>query len=492
MTAGLKPTGASSANATTWEQINWEQADADVKRLQMRIAKAMREGRHGKVKSLQWLLTHSFHAKALAVLRVTDNTGAKTPGTDGDIWVSPKQKMAGLLNIKRRGYQPLPLRRIYIPKKTGNKKRPLSIPTLTCRASQALHLLALEPVSETLADPNSYGFRPKRSCIDAIQQTKLNLGVANRSQFIFEGDIRSCFDEISHSWLLDNIPMDKDMLRRWLKAGYLEKSQLFPTNQGTPQGGIISPTLLVITLAGMEKAVKEATVRTDKVNVVVYADDFIITGVTKEVLEDKVKPVVKSFLKERGLELSEEKSRITHIDDGFDFLGFNIRKYSGRLLIKPSKTGINSFLERIREIIKANPTIKTENLISLLNPKIRGWSNYYRNFNSSKAFSKIDSEIFISILRWANRRHPNKGARWVAAKYFRTRGRRNWLFTARLPDKDNKPQWLDIALASKTRIRMHVKIKAAATPFDPDFDEYFVKLAEIRKAIKDEKAMPCF
>jgi RNA-directed DNA polymerase len=353
MTDGQKPTGASSTKAATWKQINWDQADADVKRLQMRIAKAMRERRYGKVKALQWLLTRSFHAKAVAVKRVTGNTGAKTPGTDGDVWVTPEQKMAGLLNIKRRGYQPLPLRRIYIPKKNG-KKRPLSIPTLTCRSCQALHLLALEPVTETLADPNSYGFRSKRSCIDAIQQTKLNLGLANRSQWILEGDIKSCFDRISHPWLLDNVPMDKVMLQKWLKAGYLEKSQLFPTNEGTPQGGIISPTLLVITLAGLEKSVKAATRLKDKVNVVVYADDFIITGASKEILEDKVKPAVIVFLKERGLELSEEKTKITHIEEGFDFLGFNVRKYKGKLLIKPSKAGVKNFLQGIRAVIKAN------------------------------------------------------------------------------------------------------------------------------------------
>ena len=336
--------GASSACQINWSLVCWTKVEKQVRRLQVRIAKAVREGRHGKAKALQWILSHSFSAKLLAVRRVTQkNKGSKTAGVDRVVWTTPTQKMQAAEDVKRRGYQPLPLRRLYIPKKNG-KLRPLSIPTMADRVQQALHLLTLEPISETLADKNAYGFRPKRSCADAIEQCFKALCQRNSAQWVLEGDIKSCFDKISHSWILENIPMDKTILEKWLKAGYIEKTVFNPTHEGTPQGGIISPTLLVLTLTGLEQAVKAATNSKDKVNIIVYADDFIITGASREILESKVKPAVISFLKQRGLTLSEEKTHLTHINDGFNFLGFNVRKYDGKLLIKPAKERLCSII----------------------------------------------------------------------------------------------------------------------------------------------------
>jgi len=337
MTAAAVPLTGASSTSVKWNSINWKNIDAEVHRLQMRIAKAVSEGRHGKVKSLQWLLTHSLHAKLLAVKRVVQNKGSKTPGVDKIVWKTPQQKIEAAHSLTRKGYQTQPLKRIYIPKKDG-RQRPLSIPTMKCRAMQGLYLLALDPIAEFYADKNSYGFRPKRSTADALGACFIALARKHSPQWIFEADIKSCFDKISHDWLRENIPMDKEILRKWLSAGYIDDGILHQTEFGTPQGGLASPTLLVLTLSGLEQAVRAAiNRRPDKVNLSIYADDFIITGSSKEVLESKVKPVVESFLKERGLELSQEKTKITHIDEGFDFLGANVRKYKGKCIIKPSK-----------------------------------------------------------------------------------------------------------------------------------------------------------
>jgi RNA-directed DNA polymerase len=470
--AAISLTGASSTSAK-WDSINWKNTEAEVYRLQMRIAKAVSEGRHGKVKALQWLLTHSFHAKVLAVKRVVQNKGGKTPGVDKIIWRTPQQKIEAALSLTRRGYQTQPLKRIYIPKKDG-RQRPLSIPTMKCRAMQGLHLLALVPVAEFHADKNSYGFRPKRSTADAIEACFKALSTKWSSQWILEADIKSCFDKISHDWLRKNIPMDKEILSKWLSAGYIDNGVLHQTELGTPQGGLASPTLLVLTLSGLEQAVHTAiNRRKDKVNLSIYADDFIITGASKEVLETKVKPLVESFLQERGLELSQEKTKITHIDDGFDFLGVNIRKYKGKCIIKPSKKSVKSFLADIRETIKSNPTAKTESLIHLLNPKIRGWANHFRHSCAKKTFCSIDSQIYGALWKWACRRHPGKSGVWIQKKYFRSQGLRNWIFFAKTQKDDNTSAYMDLFLASSVAIKRHIKIRAEATPYDPRFTEYF-------------------
>src|SRR5512136_2559490 len=401
-----------------WSAINWPQVRQAVRRLQMRIAKATQAGRHRKAQALQWLLTHSRAAKLLAVHRVTTNRGAKTPGVDSVIWRTGKQKLHAVFNLKRHGYRPQPLRRIYIPKKNG-KLRPLSIPTLHDRAMQALYALALAPVAETMADPYSYGFREGRSCADALEHAHIVLSRKHSARWVLEGDIRSCFDQISHPWLLQHVLLDRQILRQWLKAGYWEKGQLFPTREGTPQGGIISPLLANLTLDGMERAIRSRIkIRRDQVNFIRYADDFIVTARTKETLEQIVKPVLVAFLAQRGLELSEQKTTITHIQAGFNFLGQNVRKYRNKLVIKPTKEGLKALLQKTRECIKGCLGQTAETLITKLNPIIRGWTNYHRHVCSAEAFWTADRIIHYQLLRWARRTHPNKSYGWLKRKYF--------------------------------------------------------------------------
>lgn len=483
MTVMGKPkTGAPSASTAKWEAVDWPLIKAHVSRIQMRIAKAEREGRHCKVKSLQWLLTHSYYAKLLATRRVTQNRGKKTPGVDGVIWETSQQKMEAVATIRRRNYQPQPLRRIYIPKKDGSK-RPLSIPTMLDRAQQAIHLMALEPVVEVIADKNSYGFRPDRSCADAIEQCFLALAKKKSAHWVLEGDIKSCFDKISHTWLLDNTLMDKVMLKKWLKAGYWENGKIHPMEEGTPQGGIISPCLLVNVLAGLESAIKTVAIQPDKVNVCVYADDFIVTGASQEVLENKVKPAIQAFLAKRGLTLSETKTKITHIDTGFDFLGFNIRKYKEKLLIKPSKASVKRFLGTIRELIRKSVGVATSELIQKLNQKIRGWCNYFRHVVAKDIFSKVDHYIFKALQHWIKRRHPKKSVQWRNNIYFRHEGNRHWIFFAKIRTKEKKTmQTIDLFRASQVQIKRHVKIRSQATPYDTVFKEYFDKRHAARLA----------
>ena len=411
-------------------------------------------------------------AQLLATKRVTTNKGAKTPGVDNVRWHTSADKVQGALSLRRHAYKAQPLRRIYIPKKTG-KMRPLSIPTMRCRAMQALYWLSLDPIVEMIADKNAYGFRQQRSTADAIEQCFKALSLRGSSQYILEGDIRSCFDTISHTWLLNNTAMDKKILKKWLKAGYIENEIEYATNLGTPQGGIISPTLLNATLSGLEDAIKsQIDARRDKVHICMYADDFIITGATKELLQDKVKPIVEAFLRERGLELSEEKTKITHIAEGFNFLGCNIRKYNNKLIIKPSKEGTKRFLNGIRSLIKKNMSVTTESLIHLLNPKIKGWANYYKYVCSKETFNYIGCQLFKALWRWSIRRHPNKGCKWVKAKYFRSDGNRNWVFTTEVKDKQGNKANLDLVDINQVKIKRHVKIRAEATLYNPRFREY--------------------
>jgi RNA-directed DNA polymerase len=430
----------------------------------VRIAKATKAGKYNRIKALQWLLTHSYSAKVIAVKRVTENHGKTTPGIDGVLWNTPEKKITAAKELKRRGYSAKSLRRIYIPKKNG-KKRPISIPVMKDRGMEALYLQALDPVSETLADNYSYGFRKERCAADAIEKCFKNLSRKYSPVWILEADIKSCFDKISHEWLIKNVPIDKVILRKWLKAGFVEKGRIFPTEEGTPQGGIISPTLANITLDGLEKELKRKfpTHKGKKVNLVRYADDFSVTGNSKKVLEE-VRPVIENFLKERGLELSQEKTRITHIEDGFDFLGENIRKYKGKLLIKPSKENFKAISSKIREVISSHKTIKQSCLIQLLNPLIRGWSNYHSGIVAKETYSKLDKIIWEKLWQWCCRRHPNKGKRWIKAKYFKQVGSRNWVFKAKTGET--------LLKAADTKIVRHINIKGEYNPYDPIWETY--------------------
>jgi RNA-directed DNA polymerase len=394
------------------------------------------------------------------------------------------KKIEAANSLKRHAYKAKPLRRVYIPKKNG-KQRPLGIPCLIDRGQQALHLLAMEPIAELTADKNSYGFRPRRSCADAIAQCFNILAKTSSAQWILEGDIKACFDAISHPWLLENIPMDKEMLKQWITAGFIYKKQWSPTTSGAPQGGVASATLANQALDGMEEIVKSIATKNEKAHFVRYADDFIITGNSKVFLENRVKPAIKAFLDTRGLVLSNEKTHITHINEGFDFLGFNLRKYDGKLLIKPSKAKVKAFLKNIRETIKSHKGVSAVTLIEILNPKIRGWANYYRHVVSKRTFGYVDSQIFASIWQWCKRKHPKKNQHWIKAKYFDSIGNQNWVFHARYKNDDQGRKRVNLIKAELTPIVRHVKIKADATPYTEEYQEYFKqRLAKAKESKK--------
>jgi len=478
--------GAVSSEAAEWYATDWQVVLHNVRRLQVRIVKAVKEGRWGKVRALQRLLTHSYSGKALAVRRVTENQGKKTPGVDREVWDTPEKKMQAVGELKRWGYQPQPLRRVYIPKSDGRTMRPLGIPTMKDRAQQALYLLALDPVVETKADNNSYGFRQQRSCADAMEQCFNTLSKSHHPQWILEGDIKSCFDRISHDWLLTRVPVDRVILQKWLKSGYMDKHVLHETTDGTPQGGIISPALANWALDGLERLLKEKFPTKRRlpslggkvpcVNLIRYADDFIITGRTKELLEGEIKPLVEQFLRPRGLELSPKKTVITHVEQGFDFLGQNVRRYpNGKLLIKPSKKNVKVFLDGIRKIIKAGLGLSAAGLIDWLNPKIRGWANYHRHVVSKRVFQRVDNAIFISLWQWVRRRHQRKSRVWLKKKYFEQQGHNNWRFFGESCDKEGIPHKVRLLFASRTPIQRHVKVKSEANPYDPAYETYFEK-----------------
>ncbi|TSJ80096.1 MAG: group II intron reverse transcriptase/maturase (plasmid) [Candidatus Cardinium sp.] len=486
----LYSVSAPTDNSQAWHQLPWKKCQKVVMRLQRRIVKAVQKGRWGKVKALQHLLTRSFSGKALAVKRVTENQGKRTSGIDRQLWSTDKTKFQGIKQLKQRGYKASPLKRIYISKSNG-KRRPLGIPTMRDRAMQALYLFALEPIAETTSDRNSYGFRPKRSCADAIQASHILLAADKRPKWILEGDIKGCFDNINHEWLIKHIPIEKRILNNWLKAGFLESKTLYQTTVGTPQGGIISPVLANLTLDGLERLLEErfgkigstkrARLRSGVI-IIRYADDFIISGNTREILEDEVKPLISSFLSERGLTLSEEKTKITHVNAGFDFLGCNVRKYNKKLIIKPSKEGIKNILKKARTLIKANRANTQAIIIKLLNPILRGWGNYYRHVCAKQAFSKIDHEVMQSLWRWAKRRHPCKGLRWIKNRYFKIRGSRQWVFASSIAGNQSKE--MRLLKLSDIPIRRHVKIRADANPLDIRWKKYFEERATRTKILR--------
>ena len=453
----------------SWADIPWSRYEKETQKLQRRIAKAVREKKFGKARALQNILTRSLATRALAVKRVTTNKGARTPGVDHVRWTTHKQKMKVLEKLThRRTYQALPLRRLYIPKKNG-KLRPLGIPTMLDRAMQSLYLLALLPVAEEEAYPHAYGFRPYRSVADAIGQCFTLLARQNSPEWVLEGDIVGCFDNISHDWLLRNIFMDRTMLGKWLKSGFIDGQSLQPTLAGTPQGGIVSPTAAMITLSGLGSYLESLFPPSYRVHVVTYADDFIVTGASKEILEQEVRPAIVSFLRERGLELSQEKTRVVHTSEGFDFLGQNVRKFEKKLIITPAWKNVQALLDKVRDIVKEGRAKTQEWLIEKLNPILRGWANFHRHVCSKATYQWVDHIIFGILWKWAKRRHPNKGAQWVKNRYFHRTGSRDWWFSTEGTKK------LCLYLTVSTPIRRHVKIQGLANPFHPEWDADFAQ-----------------
>ncbi|GAB2912369.1 group II intron reverse transcriptase/maturase [Paraburkholderia jirisanensis] len=482
-----KDGSALSHGPDNWYAVDWRRVERNVRGMQIRIAKATRESDWRRVKALQRMLTRTLSAKLYAVRRVTQNQGARTAGVDRELWDSPESRWLAVGGLKRRGYRPLPLRRVFIPKANG-KERPLGIPTMRDRAMQALYLLALEPVAESASDPNSYGFRINRSTADAMSQIFVAMSQKGSARWVMEADIKGCFDHISHDWLENHVLMDREILRKWLKAGLIYKGQLQATEAGTPQGGIISPTLANVTLNGLERELIAhlgakfgvAKAKKLKVNVVRYADDFVITGDSKEILESEVRPWVEAFLAVRGLQLSEEKTRITHIDDGFDFLGWNFRKYSGKLLIKPSRKNVQTFYRKVADTISGHKAVKQEDLIRLLNPMLRGWAQYHRPVVAKQAYSRMESLVFRKLWRWSKRRHPNKNGDWVKQKYFHSNGGRHWVFAVSSVRDDGSTGLLELYQLRDTEIKRHKKIKGDFNPFDPMWEQYGEQLRQER------------
>lgn len=481
------PGSASSRTPTEWADLDWRRIQRNVRGMQIRLVKASREGDWRRVKALQRWLTRSFSARALAVKRVTENQGKRTPGVDRQLWDTPTQKFAAIATLKKRRYRPLPLRRVWIPKQNG-KKRPLGIPTMKDRAMQALHLLALDPVLETRSDPNSYGFRKSRATADAMSQIFLRLSKKASARWVLDADIAGFFDDINHDWLIDHVLMDKTILRKWLKAGVVDRAQLRATTAGTPQGGIISPALANWVLNGLEtelnaylgKRFGKAKAKSLQVGVVRYADDFVVTGVSQELLENEIKPWVEAFLMQRGLRLSEAKTRIVHIDTGFDFLGWNFRKYQGKLLIKPSKKNVQAFYAKLRETVSNNLGAKQEDLIHLLNPMLRGWALYHSPIVAKKAFSRMDYLLYWRLMRWAKRRHPRKNAEWIRQKYWHSIDNRNWVFATEVRTKDGNTALKELYALGSTPIERHKKIKGEFHPYDPQWEAYGETLRQER------------
>lgn len=497
----------SKLNTVEWSQIDWKKATRNVYKLQKRIYRASSKGDTKLVRKLQKTLMRSWSARIIAVRKVTqDNRGKKTAGVDGVKAINQKQRLAMAKKMDLRE-KPKPARRIEIPKADGKELRPLSIPAMKDRAKQCLAKLALEPEWEALFEPNSYGFRPGRSCHDAIGA--IFTAISRQASYVLDADIAKCFDRINHKALMDKIntfPTLRRTIKSWLKAGIVLNNQYLPTTEGVPQGGVISPLLANIALHGMEEILTESAKTMDmqrkngrqlgwqnKVNslkIIRYADDFVIIHKDLNVIH-QCKEIISKWLNDIGLELKEAKTKITHTleehegnSPGFDFLGFNIRQYPSnhagtdrggnkrgyKTLIKPSKKKIKEHYNEIREVINSLKTAPQEKVINKLNPIIRGWSNYYSSVVSAEIFKKLDHLVWKRILRWGKRRHPKKPTKWVKEKYFRKIENRDWNFTTN--------NGMKLTRHGETPITRHAKVKGDKTPYDGDWQYWASRMGK--------------
>ncbi len=469
-----------------WKTIPWKQIERNVFKLQKRIYQASQQNNRKKVHKLQRLLMNSRSGRLLAVRRVTqDNQGKKTAGIDGVKSLTPKQRLKLSATLKVDG-KASPVRRVEIPKPGTTEKRGLGIPTMRDRAAQSLVKHALEPEWEARFEPNSYGFRPGRSCHDAINA--ICIAISKQAKWCYDADIAKCFDRIAHEPLLDKVqtsPILRRQIRAWLAAGVMDHGELFPTDAGTPQGGCISPLLANIALHGMENdLIKHCRTMSDiEPRMVRYADDFVVLHKDRAIIEE-CQRFTTEWLKQMGLEPKPSKTRVTHTlqpgehEPGFDFLGFNIRQHhvgktrsgrgnDGKLLgfkthIKPRKAAVQKHVERLQDTLYKNRSADQEQLIKVLAPQIVGWCNYFAIYACAQTFRKLCSVLFAMLLAWASRRHPNKGKHWVARKYWRVGDGGGWQFQPRASHR-RLPKHTD------TAVKIHTKVTGSRSPYDGDW-----------------------
>jgi len=472
--------------AFDWHAIDWRRVEDDVRRLRQRIFTASKAGDLARVRNLQKLMLRSRANTLLSVRRVTErNAGRMTAGVDGEVVLSPEAK-ANLVDRVQRQTEPftaMPVRRVYIPKRgSSTKRRPLGIPVILDRCHQARVVSALEPEWEARFEPRSYGFRPGRGChdaIDAIHRTAC--GVSTKRRWVLDADLAAAFDKIAHDHILAMLGTfpATGMIRAWLKAGVVEHGRLHRTEEGTPQGGVVSPVLLNVALHGMEKAAGVRYHTTGRAAgwavagtpvLIRYADDFVVLCHTRQQALE-VKARLASWLAPRGLSFNEDKTRVVTLNDGLDFLGFNVRRHGDKLLIKPSKAAVRRIRDRLRTELRSLRGSNARAVIRKLNPIIRGWANYNRGVVSSETFSALDDYMWKLTYKWTLFTHPNKPRAWIIPRYFGqfNKARRDrWVFGDRASGAYmQKFAW--------TRIVRHWMVQGAASPDDPALAAYWTE-----------------